>query len=331
MKAVISDSTGGPETLRYGQLPMPEAGDGQLLIRVHACGLNYPDLLMVEGKYQVDPPRPFVPGIEVAGEVVKIGKGANGFAAGDRVSAMMDFGGMAEYATARAEKCVALPPGIPFDDAAAFVTTHGTSYHALKQRARLAEGDTLLVLGAAGGVGLAAVELGKLMGARVIAAASSQQKVDLALQRGADIGLAYPAGMSVEDIKTLSQRFKKVAGTSGIDVVYDPVGGLYAEAAFRAIAWRGRFLVVGFPAGIPSIPLNLPLLKGAEIVGVFYGSFVEREPQRYMENLRELMAYYLAGRFRPCISARYSFADASKAFLLLSRREATGKIVLTPD
>ena len=331
MRAVLSKAVGGPETITLGDVATPEPAEDQLLIRVRACGLNFPDLLMVRDLYQVKPPRPFVPGIEVAGEVAAVGSGVSGFKIGDRVSGTMAYGGMAEFAVAAASKCIVIPDSVPHDDAAAFVTTYGTTYHALKQRARAMAGETLLVLGASGGVGLSAVELGKLMGMKVIAAASTQAKVDLALKRGADQGVVYPANVTAASIKELSQLFKSVIGPNGVDVVYDSIGGPYSEAAFRSMAWRGRFLVIGFPAGISSIPLNLTLLKGAEIVGVFYGSFTEREPELHMQNTRELLDLYVAGKFRPYISARYSFADAAKGFAALGDRTATGKIVLTPE
>ena len=332
MKAILSTAPGGPDTLELRDIAAPEPGPGEVRIRVHACGVNYPDTLMIEDKYQFRPPRPFAPGGEVAGEIDKLGPDVDNLAVGDRVIGMIGWGGMAEQVVTRAIKCAALPPGMPWDEAAAFIFTYGTSYHALKQRARLRPGDSLLVLGAAGGVGLAAVELGRAMGARVIAAASSAEKVALACAHGAESGVVYPPGPFDKDAtKALAGLFKDAVGKDGADVIYDGVGGAYAEAALRAIAWEGRFLVVGFPAGIPSIPLNLALLKGCQIVGVFWGSYTEREPQDNAENVRELVELYTAGKIRPHVSARYALADAGQAIRDLAERRALGKVVVMID
>jgi NADPH2:quinone reductase len=299
---------------------------------VRACGVNYPDTLIIEDKYQFRPERPFSPGGEVSGEIDAVGEGVEGLAVGDRVIGMISWGGMAEYVITRAVKCAPMPEDMPWDEAAAFVFTYGTSYHALKQRAALGHGQTLLVLGAAGGVGLAAVELGHAMGARVIAAASSEEKVALTRAHGAADGVVYPRGPFDKDgRKALAQLFKDAVGKHGADVVYDAVGGDYAEAALRAIAWEGRFLVVGFPAGIPSIPLNLALLKGCQIVGVFWGSYAEREPAENAQNIAEMVEMYQAGKIRPHVSAHYPLAEAGQAIRDLAERRAMGKIVVMID
>ncbi|MEQ8233906.1 MAG: NADPH:quinone oxidoreductase family protein [Gammaproteobacteria bacterium] len=332
MKAMLSTAPGGPDTLELKDIATPEPGAGEVRIRVHACGVNYPDTLIIEDKYQFRPERPFSPGGEVAGEIDAVGEGVDGLAIGDRVIGMISWGGMAEYVITRAVKCAPMPDDMPWDEAAAFVFTYGTSYHALKQRAALGDGDTLLVLGAAGGVGLAAVELGHAMGARVIAAASSEEKVALAKAHGAADGVVYPRGPFDKDgAKALAQLFKDAVGKHGADVVYDGVGGDYAEAALRAIAWEGRFLVVGFPAGIPRIPLNLALLKGCQIVGVFWGAYAERDPAENAQNIAEMVAMYQAGKIRPHVSAHYPLAQAGQAIRDLAERRAMGKIVVMID
>lgn len=330
MKAIVSTVSGGPSTLVLQDLPEPQPGPGELRLRVHACGVNYPDTLMIEDKYQFRPERPFAPGGEVAGVIDAIGDGVTGFSIGARALALTSWGGMAEKVVAKTDKCLLMPAAMPFDEGAAFIFTYGTSYHALKQRAAMKTGETLLVLGAAGGVGLAAVELGKAMGARVVTGVSSQQKLELVIARGADAGVVYPTGPFDQDgAKTLATMFKHVSGANGADVIYDAVGGDYAEAALRAIAWEGRFLVVGFPAGIPKIPLNLALLKGCQIVGVFWGAFTARDPLANQTNNRELMELYTAGRIRPYISARYPLEQAGRAISDLAERRALGKIVVT--
>lgn len=332
MRALLSIQPGGPDTLELQDSDSPEPGPGEVRIRVRACGVNFPDALIIEDKYQFRPERPFSPGGEVAGEIDAIGEGVDQFKTGDRVIGMVGWGGMAEQVVTKAVKCAPIPGDMPDHEAAAFIFTYGTSYHALKQRATLKAGETLLVLGAAGGVGLAAVELGKAMGARVIAAVSSEEKLALARARGADDGIVYPRGPFDKDgSKALAQQFKDVCGKQGADVIYDAVGGDYAEASLRAIAWEGRFLVVGFPAGIPRIPLNLPLLKGCQIVGIFWGSFTEREPQLNAENIRELCEFYMAGKIKPHVSARYTLRDAGQGISDLAERRALGKIVIDID
>lgn len=327
MKAVLSRAAGGPGDLVVGEVARPAPEAGQVLIKVRACGVNYPDALIISNQYQYKPMRPFSPGAEVAGEIVQLGAGVNDFDLGDHVVAMLKWGGMAEFAVAEATHCLKMANAMPFDDGAAFIMGYGTSYHALKQRADLQPDETLLVLGASGGVGLAAVELGKAMGARVIAAASSREKGQVALDRGADQMVVYPR----EDIdpKSLAALFKEACGPAGADVVYDAVGGSYSEAALRAIAWKGRFLVVGFPAGVPKIPLNLPLLKGCSVVGVFYGTFAEREFDESRRNNEALMDLYSRGLIRPQIHARFSLHEAGSAISKLLSRTVSGKIIVT--
>lgn len=332
MRALLSEHVGGPDSLRLAELPEPEPGRGEVRIAVKACGVNFPDSLIIEDRYQFKPARPFAPGGEVSGVVDAVGEGVDGFAPGDRVLASTGWGGMAEKLVAPASRAVPIPDGMPFDEAAAFLMTYGTSHHALKDRAKLQAGEALLVLGAAGGVGLAAVELGKAMGARVVAAASSPEKADLAKAHGADAAVVYPAGPFDKDgRKALAAQFKDAVGGEGADVIYDPVGGDYAEAALRSIGWEGRYLVVGFPAGIPSIPLNLTLLKNCQIVGVFWGAFVAKEPQRHAENVRELFELYAQGAIRPTVSERYPLARGGDAIAALAGRRATGKLVVMMD
>lgn len=330
MKAVLSRSPGGPDTLVLDDVPEPSPGPGQVRVAVRAVGVNYPDVLIIEDKYQVRPPRPFSPGAEAAGIVEAVGEGVSGFAPGDRVLAMPGHGAMAEKVLVKAERCATLPEAMPFEEAAAFLMTYGTSHHALADRARVRAGETLLVLGAAGGVGLAAVEIGAAMGARVVAAVSSAEKLALARSRGAASGFVYgPGPFDPEGRKALAAAFKQACGPGGADVVYDPVGGDYAEPALRAIAWRGRYLVVGFPAGIPKLPLNLALLKGCDVVGVFWGAFVEREPDRHAAALAELFRLYAEGKVRPQISDRFPLGRAGEAIRALAARNALGKIVVT--
>lgn len=332
MKAVLSKAVGGPETLVLEELPDPVAGPGQVLIDVKACGVNYPDVLIIEDKYQFKPPRPFAPGGEVSGVIAAVGEGVSGFKVGDRVLASTGWGGYAEKLALEEARCTHIPDSMPFDEAAAFVLTYGTSYYALKDRGHLKPGETLLVLGAAGGVGLAAVELAKAMGAKVVAAASSQEKVDLAIKHGADSGVVYPRGPFDKDgQKALAELFKGACGSNGWDVAYDAVGGDYSEAATRASGWEGRFLVIGFPSGIPKVPLNLTLLKSCDIVGVFWGAAVARDPKGHAANLKDLMDLYAAGKIRPYVSERFPLARAGEAIAHLSSRKAMGKVVITTD
>jgi NADPH2:quinone reductase len=332
MKALISREPGGPQTLVLQDMPDPLTGPGQVRVAVRACGVNYPDLLIIQDLYQIKPPRPFAPGSECAGIVDAVGAGVENVAVGDRVLLAPVRGGMAELAVGDARNCWKIPQSMPFDEAACLVMTYGTSYHALKDRAQLKAGETLLVLGAAGGVGLAAVELGKSMGARVIAAASSEEKLALAEEVGAQSGVLYPVGpLDKADAKALTERFKAACGSDGANVIYDAIGGDYAEAALRSIAWNGRFLVVGFPAGIPRIPLNLPLLKNCQIVGVFWGDSVARRPQQHAQNMAELLTLYSEGRIRPMVTERFPLARGGEAIARLGARATRGKLAVIID
>lgn len=332
MRSVLSVAPGGPDSLVVDSVPIPEPKGDELRIRVRAVGINYPDLLIIEDKYQFKPQRPFAPGAEVSGIVDALGPQAQGFTVGQTVMAMAGWGGLADYVCVPVRKCSPFPQEMPFDEAAAFLMTYGTSYHALKDRARLAPGETLLVLGAAGGVGLAAVELGKAMGARVVAAASSEAKLAVTRAAGADATVVYPAGpLGRDEQKALADAFKAACGKDGAAVIYDPVGGAYAEPALRAIGWEGRYLVVGFPAGIPAIPLNLPLLKSCDIRGVFWGAAIERDPQGHQRAVGELVELYRAGRIKPLIHARFKLEEAGAAIAMLATRGVTGKVVVTVD
>lgn len=332
MKAVLSKVVGGPETLVVENLPEPTAGPGQVLLGVKACGVNYPDVLIIQDMYQFKPPRPFSPGGEVSGVVEAVGEGVTAVKVGDRVLASTGNGGMAEKLVLDAARVTPIPDSMPFDEAAAFMMTYGTSWYALKDRGHLKAGETLLVLGAAGGVGLAAVELGKAVGARVIAAASSQEKVDLAIRHGAESGVVYPTGPFDKDgAKELAKLFKDACGPEGWDVAYDAVGGDYAEATIRAAGWGGRFLVIGFPAGIPKVPLNLTLLKSCDIVGVFWGAAVARDPKAHQQNVKELMDMYAAGKIKPYVSERFPLEKAGDAIAHLAARKAMGKVVVVTE
>jgi NADPH2:quinone reductase len=332
MKAVLSKAVGGPETLVLEERPDPVAEPGKVVLSIKACGVNYPDVLMIQDMYQFKPERPFAPGGEVAGVIEAVGEGVTNVKVGQRVLASTGFGGMAQKALVDATRVVPIPAAMPFDEAAAFMMTYGTSYYALKDRGHLKAGETLLVTGAAGGVGLSAVELGKAMGAHVIAAASSQEKVDLAIAHGADSGVVYPAGPFDKDgKKALGQLFKDAVGPKGWDVAYDGVGGDYAEAVIRASGWDGRFLVIGVPAGIPAVPLNLMLLKSCNIVGVFWGAAVARDPAAHARNVKELMALYAAGKIRPHVSEHFPLERAGEAIAHLASRKAMGKVVVVTE
>lgn len=322
MKAVLCKEYGPPESLAVEEVPALVPGAGQVVVSVRACGVNFPDTLIIENKYQLKPALPFSPGAEVAGTVKAVGEGVTRFRPGDRVIAVPGFGGYAEELLAGENDVIRLPEGIDFDAAAAFLITYGTSHYALKERARIQPGETLLVLGAAGGTGLSAVELGKLMGARVIAAASSDEKLQLCKEHGADEVINY----SKEDLR---ERIKVLTGGRGVNVVYDPVGGAFSEQAVRSMAWNGRFLVIGFTAGeIPKIPLNLTLLKGCSIVGVWWGGFLRNEPQRATIFTEELIEWFRQGKVRPHISGRYPLRRAPEALRQVAQRKVTGKIVL---
>lgn len=326
MKSLLSEQPGGPDTLVLRDIPEPVPGPGQVRIAVKFCGINYPDALVIEDKYQIRPPRPFAPGFELSGVIDALGEGVTTLKVGDPVIAAALGGGLAEKAVTEARACIPMPKGMPFDVAAGLMFTYGTSYHALKDRGELRAGETLLVMGAAGGVGLAAVELGKAMGARVVAAVSSEAKAAVAREHGADEVVVYPR--DGVDPKALAAAFKAACGPRGADVIYDPVGGDYAEPALRTAAWKGRYLIIGFPAGIPKIPLNLPLLKGCDLRGVFWGAFREQEPARELENVRELIAMHRDGKIRPKISDRFTLPQGGEAIKKLLRREAVGKIVV---
>jgi NADPH2:quinone reductase len=324
MKAIVCKAWGLPDTLTVEDLPDLEAAPGQVVIDVKAAAVNFPDVLIIQGKYQYKPELPFTPGNEVAGVVHAVGDGVSAFKPGDRVIAFSAHGGFAEQLTVPAHALMPMPPGMDFDTAAAITLTYGTSHHAVVDRAALQAGETMLVLGAAGGVGLAAIEIGKALGARVIAAASSDEKLAVCKAHGADVLINY----STEDLRA---AVKAATGGKGPDVVYDPVGGDYTEAAFRAIAWRGRYLVVGFANGeIPKLPLNLALLKGASLVGVFWGEFAKREPQANLAGMRQLLGWLAEGKIKPHISARYALADTAKALNDMAARKVTGKVVILP-
>ncbi len=322
MRAVICKEYGPPESLVVGELETPAVGENDVRIGVHACGVNFPDTLIIQGKYQFKPEMPFAPGSEVAGEILETGAQVRNLNVGDRVMAMVGHGGFAEEVVIGAERVMPMPDDMSYEVAAGFPMVYGTSYHALKQRGQLQPGETLLVLGASGGVGLAAVELGKAMGARVIAAASSDEKLQVAREHGADELLNYANGSLKEQVKALTNG-------KGADVIYDPVGGDYFDECLRCINWNGRLLVVGFASGrIPQAPANLPLLKGSSIVGVFWGDFVRRQPKDNMQNFMELFAFLKEGRIRPHVSATFQLEEAPQALNHLLSRKATGKVVV---
>ncbi|MBL0948170.1 NADPH:quinone oxidoreductase family protein [Brevundimonas sp.] len=330
MRAVLSKAPGGPETLVVEEVSDPTPKAGEVVIEVKAVGINFPDTLIIEDKYQFRPERPFAPGAEVAGVVEAIGDGVKGIHKGDRVIAVPGWGGLVERIAVPAASVIPIPKEMDFETAAALIMTYGTSYYALKDRAKLQAGETLLVLGAAGGVGAAAVELGKAMGARVVAAASTNDKVQFALELGADNGLIYPSGpMDKAAQKQLSGELKLATGRDGADVIYDAVGGDYAEPALRAMDWCGRYLVVGFPAGIPSLPLNLTLLKSVAVIGVFWGAAVMRDPKGHASNMADLMTLWSEGRIRPRVSRTFPLHKAHEAIQALGDRSAMGKIVVT--
>jgi NADPH2:quinone reductase len=332
VRALLSHEPGPPETLRLSDLPEPKPGPGELLVRVHACAINYPDVLIIEDKYQFKPPRPFAPGGEIAGDVIAVGEEVAGWQVGERVIAVVGHGGLAELVAVAAKAAYRLPDGRNFEEGAALLLTYATSIHALYDRGRLEAGQTLLVLGAAGGVGLAAVELGKAKGARVIAAVSSEEKAEAAREAGAEEAMIYPRGPFDRDgQKALAELFKAAVGPNGADVIYDPVGGDYAEPALRAIAWEGRYLVVGFPAGIPRLPLNLTLLKSCDVCGVFWGAFAARDPKANAGHVAELFRLWEAGKISPRVSATFPLERAGEAIAAMAARQAIGKLVVTLD
>ena len=332
MRTLLSHAPGPPETLVLEDRPDPVPGPGQVLVRVAAAAVNFPDALIIEDKYQVRPERPFAPGAEAAGVVEALGEGVTDVAVGERVIAFTSWGGMAEKLALPASRVIRMPDEMPFDEGASLIMTYGTSIYGLKDRGQLKAGETVLVLGAAGGVGLAAVELARAMDARVIAAVSSADKAEAAKAAGADAAVIYPRGPFDKDgQKALSALFKDACGEGGPNVIYDPVGGDYAEAALRAIAWEGRFLVVGFPAGIPRLPLNLVLLKGCQVVGVAWGAAAFRDPPAHARNVKLLLDLYRQGKIRPRISERFPLERAAEAITRLAAREAVGKIVVMMD
>ncbi len=329
MKALLTRDPGGPETLELAEVAEPSPGPGQVRIAVKVCSINFPDTLIIRDLYQFKPQRPFAPGGEVAGVIDAVGEGVEGFQPGDRVLAMTLSGGLAEKVIAPVSKTFSIPDAMDFETASAFVFTYGTTIHALKDRGHLAAGDTLLVLGAAGGTGLSAVELGKAWGARVVAAVSSEEKARVAREAGADEVVIYPqAPLNKDQSKALAEAFKAACGPNGANVVYDAVGGDYSEPAVRATAWEGRFLVIGFPAGIARLPLNLALLKSCDICGVFWGAFVEREPERFRSEVAELFALQLEGKIGPRIGTILPLERGGDAIALLADRKAVGKVVV---
>jgi len=324
MKAVVCKAWGPPDALVVEDVADLVPAAGQVVVDVKAAGVNFPDVLTVQGKYQVKPELPFTPGNEFAGIVRAVGDGVTAFNTGDRVIGFTRTGAFAEQALAPAEALMPMPPGMDFDVAAAITLTYGTSHHAIVDRGALQPGETMLVLGAAGGVGLAAIEIGKAIGARVIAAASSPEKLAVCKAHGADVLIDY----TKEDLR---EALKAATDGKGPDVIYDPVGGVYSEPALRAIAWRGRHLVVGFANGeIPRLPWNLMLLKGASVVGVFWGDFVRREPQANMAAMRQMLGWMAEGRLRPLVSRRYELKDTARALNDMAERKVTGKVVIVP-
>ena len=324
MRAMQCVQWGEPEQLELREIALPEPGPGQVRIRIAAAGVNFPDLLIVQKKYQMQPPLPFTPGAEVSGTVDAVGEGVTALRLGQAVAALCGIGGFAEAVVVDAALCMPLPPGVPMTLAAAFVLAYGTSWHALRDRAALQAGETLLVLGAAGGVGLAAVEIGKAIGARVIAAASTEEKRQICRAHGADEVIDYVNG-------DLRAEIKRLTDGQGPAVIFDPVGGALAEVAFRSIGWRGRYLVIGFADGtVPNLPLNLPLLKGASLVGVFWGEFARREPAQNARGLAELLGWVSSGQLKPLISREYSLDQVPRALRDLAERRVLGKVVIVP-
>lgn len=323
MHAWLCDNPVGPEALKWTELPTPEPGAGQVRVAIRCASLNFPDLLIVQNKYQMKPPLPFVPGAEFSGVVEAVGEGVAHLKPGMAVASFGGLGGFATHVCVDAALVMPLPPGFAFDDAAAFLCTYGTTHHALIDRGALQAGETVLVLGAAGGVGTAAIQIAKAAGARVIAAASSDEKCALCAQLGADATINYAQG-------DLREQIKAATAGKGPDVVYDPVGGALAEPVFRSIAWRGRYLVIGFAGGaIPALPLNLTLLKGASLVGVFWGEFAKREPKNNARALAELAGWYAQGKIKPVIERQLALAELPQAFALMASRQVRGKLVLT--
>ena len=330
MKAVLSKEVGGPETLVVEELESPTPGKGEVLIDVAACAINFPDSLIIKDMYQMKPPRPFSPGGEISGTIAALGEGVSGWQVGDRVIAGTGAGGLREQVVLSAARLFKVPEGIDLVQASALLMTYGTTIHGLKDRGDIKAGETVLVLGAAGGVGLSAVELAKAYGARVVAAVSTEEKGEVAKKAGADEVVIYDrAPFDKDQSKALAQQFKDAVGPEGADIVYDIVGGDYSEPALRSIAWEGRFLVIGFPAGIAKMPLNLTLLKSCDIRGVFWGAFTAREPERNAANIAELFQLWQDGKIAPLISETYPLDNAHEAIAKLESRSAIGKLVVT--
>ncbi len=330
MKALQCVELGMPDKLEVNEISDPELQSGHVMIENKAASVNFPDVLMIQGLYQFQPELPFSPGGESAGTIVEVGDDVENFKVGDRVVAMLGLGAFAEKVVAHKNAVMKIPDSMDFETAAALPMTYGTSLYALKQRASLKEGETLLVLGAAGGVGLAAVELGKAMGAKVIAAASTQEKVDMCIKHGADQGFVYPSGdLSRDQQKELSAKIKDLTNGAGANVIYDPVGSGYSEPALRAIAWEGRYLVIGFAAGdIPKIPLNLTLLKGCQIVGVFWGAWTGLDPESNAANFEEIFKLQIDGKIAPEVSDKFTLENAADAIAHLQKRKAKGKVII---
>jgi NADPH2:quinone reductase len=324
MQAIVCKAWGPPDSLELQDLPDLVPGPGEAAIDVRAAGVNFPDVLTVQGKYQVKPPLPFTPGNEFAGVVRALGEGVRGLKVGDSVIGFTQTGAFAQQALAPAAALMPMPPGMDFDTAAAITLTYGTSHHAVVDRGQLKAGETMLVLGAAGGVGLAAIEIGKALGARVIAAASSAEKLEVCREHGADVLINY----TTQDLR---EALKAATAGKGPDVIYDPVGGPYSEPALRSIAYRGRHLVIGFAAGeIPKLPWNLMLLKSASVVGVFWGDFARREPQANLAAMREMLGWMAEGKLKPLVSKRYALAETPRALNDMAERKVTGKVVIVP-
>jgi NADPH:quinone reductase-like Zn-dependent oxidoreductase len=332
MKAIQTHQVGGPETLTLDEIDVPTPGKGEVLVAVKACAINYPDTLMIRDLYQFKPERPYSPGGEIAGVIEAVGEGVPNFQVGDRVMAGIGNGGLREKAIVPAGRMFPVPDGVPFEKAASLLMTYGTTIHGLKDRGHIKEGDVVLILGAAGGVGLSAVELAKAFGARVVAAVSSEAKGEVAREAGADEVVIYPREeMDKAASKELANKFKEACGPNGANIVYDIVGGQYSEPALRSIAWEGRFLVVGFPAGIAKMPLNLTLLKSCDICGVFWGAFTAREPVKFRAQVEELFDLMKAGKIDPLVSETFPLDKAADAIAKLENREAVGKLVVTMD
>ena len=332
MKAVLTKEVGGPETLVVEQIDAVQPGKGEVLVDIAACAINFPDTLMIRDMYQFKPERPYSPGGEISGTISAVGDGVDGWQVGDRVLAGIGSGGLREQVAIDAAKLFKVPQGVDLVEASALLMTYGTMIHALKDRGDIKPGDTVLVLGAAGGVGLASIELAKAYGCRVVAAVSTEEKGEVAKKHGADEVVIYPrAPFDKDTSKQLASDFKAAVGPNGADIVYDIVGGDYSEPALRAIAWEGRFLVIGFPAGIAKMPLNLTLLKSCDIRGVFWGAFTAREPERNQQNIAELFDLWKAGKIDPLVSETYDIEHAHEAIAKLENRGAIGKLVVTMD